>query len=152
MSKREAPGLGEALRMLGVPRAQIRLGGIGKRRDIARKELHLLRQPALDDGVAPLEPQTQRFTVEDLFTHAPLDESAHLVGRGRPTPLRRPGHFKLAKVIARDLYSVAVECAGVFGMQCAVARKQKRPNDQELHQRFAPPALHRRARHRCSTS
>jgi hypothetical protein len=59
-------------------------------RPVLQQERHLLREPAADDGVVPVEAPALRLAVEDLPAHRLVDKAIELPAGRRPSPLRRP--------------------------------------------------------------
>ena len=75
MAERSAAGLGKAFGVPRIPRAQFVGGRVAQRGDIVGEKFHFLRQPALDDGVAPIEAEGERLAIQDLLANAAFDES-----------------------------------------------------------------------------
>ena len=55
---------------------------IARRREILGQELELLRQPAADDRVVPVQPQGQRLAIQDFLTNMFIDDAFQLIRRG----------------------------------------------------------------------
>ena len=81
---------------------------LAQRGCVLHHELHLLRQATLDDGVVLVEAERHRLAGENLLADLAVEETLHLLRRGRTMPLRHPGDPDLGKVVRRDHDAVLV--------------------------------------------
>ena len=102
MAKARARRKRKAIRVLREPGFEFGIAGILQSGDIRCQEIHLLRQPALDDLVILVEPERHGFTRENLLAHPLLDQGAHLISRRWRPPLREPVHRQLAEIVLRQ--------------------------------------------------
>jgi hypothetical protein len=113
-------------------------------RHILGEKLHFLRHAALDDGVALIQAERQRFAVEDLLTNLSVHQPAHLLRRGRTPPLRYPPRFQLEEVIVRQLDPAAIPLLNRSWVEHAVNREQCQSDQEKVQQRIAQPSSHER--------
>ncbi len=81
MAKARARRKRKAIRILGVPGSQFGIAGILQSGNIRCQEIHLLRQPALDDLVILVKSERDGFTGENLLAYPLLDQGVHLISR-----------------------------------------------------------------------
>ena len=112
--------------------------------DIGSEEIHLLRQPALDDLVILVEPERHGFTGENLLAYPLLDQGVHLISRRRWPTLREPLHRQLAEVVLRqrDLIGSVGPVGG--RVQQFVDREDQRARNKKMEQWFPQPPAYAR--------
>jgi hypothetical protein len=132
VTERAAAGQGEALAVLRVPAPELLGRGLAQSRDVLGDELHLLREPPLDDGVVLVQAEGQGFAVEDLLADACGDEIVHLFGRRGAAPLRGPRHLELPEVAFRHLDPAGIARSLRPRIEHAVAHEEQEPDRQEV--------------------
>ena len=123
-----------------------KLGGrrFVRRSDVLGDELHLLRHPALDDGVVLVEAHRQPFAIEDLLLDPVLDQPAELLGRRLAPPLRLERERQLREFIDRQLDLLRRLDAAAPSLRVRIDDEQNGPEQQEVNERLAQPSFHRR--------
>src|SRR5262249_49194319 len=75
VAEAEARRLRERIAVLLIPALELVLRRLVRSSDVLGQELHLLRHPALDDGVPLVESQRQPLAIENFLLHLVLDET-----------------------------------------------------------------------------
>ena len=123
--------------MRGEPALEVRFARSGQGGLGASEFIHLGSQAPPDDRVAFVEPQTQRFAVEDLFAHPALDRTVHFGIGGCAAHHSLETESDTGLPLAREFDRPAGRIDR-FARQCQPC-PDHRPGDQEMRQRVAQP-------------
>ena len=142
MAKARARRKRKATRILRVPGSEFGIAGILQSGNICCQEIHLLRQPALDDLVILVKPKRDGFTGENFLAYPLLDQGVHLISRRQWPTLREPVHRQLAEVVLRER-DMTGSVGPVGGrVQQLVDREDQRTGKKEMEQGFPQPPAH----------
>ena len=124
-------------------RAQLVVGRLGERGDVIGDELHLLPQPAADDGVVLVQPERHRLAAIDFLLHPVPDQSLQFLAGGRTLPGAGEALRHRRDLPLRD-DDLSRLVAAAFGHQ-TVGRENRGPQQEEMQQRLAQESFHRLA-------
>ena len=135
--QREAVGVGR------VPGRELAVGRRLEPCQVGEEEVHLLRQPPLDDLVALVEAERRRLAGEDALHRLLLAERAEpgLVGQ-RPA-LGELHERELPHVVGRQLDARRVGLRGGRGRELRIGGEEQAAEDEEVQQRV-PGEAHER--------
>src|SRR5262249_55485783 len=99
VAEAQARRLRERIAVLLIPALELILRRFVRGGDVLGEELHLLRHPALDDGVSLVESQRQPLAIENFLLYPVLDQTVQLFRSRVAPPLRLEQQHHLREVV-----------------------------------------------------
>src|SRR5688572_2085980 len=128
------------------PATKFARSGIAHRGDVLGQEIHLLREPALDDRVVLVEPERQRLAIKDLLADLRVDEILQLLDVRRGTPLGPPRYGHLVQVVVGQRDACRRVTYVLDRYQHPVSDEQEKRRTEKVQQGLAKPAVETRVR------